>query len=88
MKQPIVYLDTSFFIGLLENVAGRRDGANAVDAYHIATAHVLRADRVYSYDDPWNEFPRNEIPNIGEIIVPARVVLPEMPLLDSLDGGK
>jgi predicted nucleic acid-binding protein len=42
------------------------------DAIHIATAHVLEASRVYAFDGPWNDFPRNEIPNIGDIISPAK----------------
>jgi|GEM_PF-6135212 len=161
MKQPIVYLDTSFFIGLLENVANRRQPAKEVllyetsqssklytslltineytvkyydkyrhqsdcdklveevitnirdiatiyaitveiakesarlmsvwsahrklnqpslprdrkfrwDSLHIATAHILKADRVYAFDDHWNDFPKSEIPNIQKIISPAQ----------------
>lgn len=48
-----------------------RDRKFRWDAIHIATAHVLQVDRVYGFDEPWNDFPRHEIPNIGEIIVPA-----------------
>ena len=162
-SSPIIYLDTSFFIGLLENVAGRQADARDVrryerdcgsklftsfltlnefcvryydlyrktltaeecdqrvneaiasirnianiygldddvakesarlmsvwgelqklkppekprdrnfrwDSIHIATAHILKADRVYGFDGPWNHFPKVEIPNIGKIIVPA-----------------
>ena len=159
---PIVYLDTSFFIGLLENMAGRQADCKAVvrwersqnstiytsfltldeflvkhydlnrgrpdcdlkadeiisqireiantyglnddvtkesarlqsvwgafrmlqkpplprdrkfrwDAIHIATASVVEADRVYAFDGPWNDFPKNEIPRIKQIISPAKL---------------
>jgi len=49
-----------------------RDRKFRWDAIHIATAHTLPVDRVYGFDDPWNDFPRHEIPHIGEIIVPAK----------------
>jgi hypothetical protein len=49
-----------------------RDRKFRWDAIHIATASVIHADRVYGFDGPWNEFPRNEIPNIGNIVVPAK----------------
>lgn len=160
MSQPIVYLDTSFFIGLLENMAGRRADAIDVlkyenklgskaftsiltlnefsvkyydlyksnsdceakidkviasirelatiealnddivreaarfmsiwgemrmtakpklprdrkfrwDALHLATANQLHAERVYAFDCPWNDFPKNKLPYIGQIICPA-----------------
>lgn len=160
MKPPIVYLDTSFFIGYLENQAGRRadckdvlqyerdegstlytslltvneflvktyseyrdhpdcdekvervissirDIANTYalndevmkesarlmsvrgylykiadpplprdrkfrwDSLHMATAQILKADRVYCFDDPWTSFPKNELSRIGQIICPA-----------------
>lgn len=171
MKSPIVYLDTSFFIGLLENVANRRQDAKDViryeaglnstfytsiltineftvktydtyrkhpdceskideavksirdialiyaisdevakesarlmsvwgefralsspplprdrkfrwDSLHIATAHVLKADRVYSFDEPWNVFPKHEIPNIKQIISPATTPQPNLKAAD------
>jgi len=167
MKPPIVYLDTSFFIGLIDDVADRRQDAKDVvryettkqsklytsiltineftvktydkfrkhpdcdqkieeavksirdialiyaindevvkesarlmsvwgefrklgspplprdrkfrwDSLHIATAQVLRADRVYSFDAPWNEFPKHEIPNIKQIISPASTPQPNL----------
>lgn len=173
MKSPIVYLDTSFFIGLIDNVANRRQDAKDVvryetsqqsklytsiltineftvktydkfrkqsdcdqrieeaiksirdialiyainddivkesarlmsvwgefrhlsipalprdrkfrwDSLHIATAQVLRADRVYSFDDPWNDFPKHEIANIKEIICPARPPQPKLKPLEEL----
>jgi hypothetical protein len=34
---------------------------------------VLEADRVYAFDGPWNDFPKNEIPKIKEIISPAKL---------------
>jgi predicted nucleic acid-binding protein len=160
MSQPIIYLDTSFFIGLLENMAGRQADAIDVlryenklgskaftsiltlnefsvkyydsykntsdceakidkviasirnlatvealndditreaakfmsiwgeirklakpklprdrkfrwDALHLATANQLYADRVYAFDGPWNDFPKNKLPHIGAIICPA-----------------
>jgi predicted nucleic acid-binding protein len=160
MSHPIVYLDTSFFIGLLEDEAGRRPAARGVlryehregskiftslltineftvryydehkhtldceekidqviaairelalveaitdniardaarlmsiwgelrntaipklprdrnfrwDALHLATANRLHADRVYAFDGPWNDFPKNKVPHIGDIICPA-----------------
>jgi predicted nucleic acid-binding protein len=49
-----------------------RDRKFRWDAIHIATASVLEADRVYAFDGPWNDFPKSEIPNIGEIICPAK----------------
>lgn len=49
-----------------------RDRKFRWDAIHIATAHVLEADRVYAFDGPWNDFPKHEIPKIGDIICPAR----------------
>jgi predicted nucleic acid-binding protein len=161
-SSPIVYLDTSFFTGLLENEAGRQENARAVlryertqgakfytsfltlnefvvpyynkfrkqadcdvkvneaianirgiasvyglddevakesarlmsvwgelqrlnepdsprdrkhrwDSLHIATAHELKAIRVYGFDERglWKRLPPNEIPNIGNIIIPA-----------------
>jgi len=167
MKPPTIYLDTSFFIGLLENVSNRQQDAKEViryetnlpsnlytslltineftvktydkfrnhpdcdqkieeviksirniariyaindevvkesarlmsvwgefrslaapalprdrkfrwDSLHIATAQVLRADRVYSFDEPWNDFPKHEIPNIKQIISPARPLQPKL----------
>lgn len=48
-----------------------RDRKMRWDMIHLATAHVLKATRVYAFDGPWNDFPKAEIPNIGKIIVPA-----------------
>jgi predicted nucleic acid-binding protein len=50
-----------------------RDRKFRWDAIHIATASVLEADRVYAFDGPWNDFPKHEIPKIGEIISPAKL---------------
>lgn len=51
-----------------------RDRKFRWDAIHIATAHVLKAVRVYAFDGPWKDFPRSAIPNIGEIVVPAKCI--------------
>lgn len=48
------------------------------DSLHMATAQILRADRVYSFDEPWNTFPQSELKNIGQIISPARPPQPKL----------
>ncbi len=48
-----------------------RDKKFRWDAIHMATANLIRADRVYAWDGPWNDFPKAEIPRIGQIISPA-----------------
>jgi predicted nucleic acid-binding protein len=50
-----------------------RDRKFRWDAIHIATASVVKADRVYAFDGPWNDFPKDKIPNIGEIVSPAKL---------------
>lgn len=55
-----------------------RDRKFRWDAIHIATAHVLKVARVYAFDGPWNDFPKNEIPNIGKIISPAKCLVPNL----------
>jgi hypothetical protein len=34
-----------------------RDRKFRWDSLHLATAHILKADRVYAFDGPWNDFP-------------------------------
>lgn len=41
MNPPVVYLDTSFFIGLLENVANRRQDAKDVLLYEAGRQSKL-----------------------------------------------
>jgi len=48
-----------------------RDKKFRWDAIHLATANILGCERVYAWDDNWNDFPKDEIPRIGEIISPA-----------------
>ncbi len=48
-----------------------RDRKFRWDSLHMATAQILKADRVYSFDNPWNKFPKNELKDIGQIICPA-----------------
>jgi predicted nucleic acid-binding protein len=66
-----------------------RDRKFRWDAIHIATAHVIGVARVYAFDGPWNDFPKGEIPNIGEIISPAKPPQPELkPELPLVEGPK
>lgn len=52
-----------------------RDKKFRWDAIHLATAHILKSDRVYAFDSPWEEFPKKDIPNIGAIIHPANFAM-------------
>jgi predicted nucleic acid-binding protein len=51
MKPPIVYLDTSFFIGLLENQAGRRR-----DAIDVLKYETREGGAIYTSILTLNEF--------------------------------
>jgi hypothetical protein len=57
-----------------------RDRKHRWDSLHIATAHVLNADRVYGFDERglWTKLPKDKIPKIGQIIIPARS--PQLPM--------
>jgi len=48
-----------------------RDKKYRWDCIHLATANLLKAKRVYAWDDRWNDFPKDEIQNVGRIISPA-----------------
>lgn len=48
-----------------------RDRKLRWDSLHVATAQILKADRVYTFDEPWNRFPKTELKYIGQIICPA-----------------
>ena len=48
-----------------------RDKKFRWDSIHLATANLLKADRVYTWDEDWNDFPKTEIPFIKELIAPA-----------------
>jgi predicted nucleic acid-binding protein len=48
-----------------------RDKKFRWDAIHLATANILKADRVYAWDNNWNDFPLDEVPGIKKIISPA-----------------
>jgi len=50
-----------------------RDKKFRWDAIHLATANLIKAERVYSWDDNWNDFPKDEISGIGQIVSPAKV---------------
>ena len=48
-----------------------RDKKFRWDSIHLATANLIKAERVYAWDDTWNDFPVDEIKGIGKIISPA-----------------
>jgi predicted nucleic acid-binding protein len=56
-----------------------RDRKFRWDALHLATAHALRAERVYAWDDKWLDVPKEAIPQIGEIITPAKCPQTSLP---------
>ena len=49
-----------------------RDRKFRWDAFHLATANILKAERIYAFDKPWNEFPSEHLMYVGKIICPAR----------------
>jgi predicted nucleic acid-binding protein len=49
-----------------------RDKKFRWDAIHLATANLIKVDRIYAWDNPWNDFPRSELTGIKDIISPAQ----------------
>jgi predicted nucleic acid-binding protein len=52
-----------------------RDRKFRWDTLHLASANLLKANRVYCWDAEWEKFPSEEIRGIGQIICPARAPL-------------
>ena len=63
-----------------------RDRKHRWDSLHIATAHILKATRVYGFDGKgmWLKLPKDQIPNIGTIIIPAKAPQMQLPEQESL----
>lgn len=66
-----------------------RDKKFRWDSIHLATANLIKVDRVYAWDNQWNDFPLSEITGIKKIISPA--VAPKVAKQSSLfseSGGR
>ena len=57
--------------GAAARVTKGADIGKLLDAVHTA---LQPHNRAYSIDEPWNDFPRNELPNIRALISPAAEV--------------
>lgn len=56
-----------------------RDKKFRWDSLHLATANFIKADRVYTFDGPWETIPKDWIPDVQQIICPAVPPQPTLP---------